>query len=108
MAYGEHAVSTKKPPSFGALKISANNPSAAVMPPAEPAVEHAPADKKAEAKPPKTVPVRLTREQWIEAKDFAARYDTSLQELFIVGLNMVRASKGLPPLTGTRLDQKGV
>ncbi|SEF14477.1 MULTISPECIES: hypothetical protein [Pseudomonadota] len=100
-------MSTKKTPSFGALKISANNPSAAVMPPAEPAVEHAavefaPAEKKAEARPSKTVPVRLTREQWIEAKDFAARYDTSLQELFIVGLNMVRASKGLPPLTGTR------
>lgn len=101
-------MSTKKPPSFGALKISANNPSAAVMPPAAPAVaqvagDSAPAEKKAEARPPKTVPVRLTREQWIEAKDFAARFDTSLQELFIVGLNMVRASKGLPPLTGTRL-----
>jgi hypothetical protein len=99
MAHGDDAVSTKKTPGFSALKISANNPSAVV----ERAGERAPAEKNAEAKPQKTVPVRLTREQWIEAKDFAARYDTSLQELFVVGLNMVRASKGLPPLSGTGL-----
>jgi hypothetical protein len=106
MAYGESTVSTKKS-SFGSLKISANNPAASLVPPAEPraeheAVEHAPAAQNGSAKPPKTVPVRLTHEQWYEAKEFATRLDTSLQELFIQGLNMVRASKGLPPLTGTR------
>jgi uncharacterized protein YkwD len=113
MAYGENAVSTKKSPGFSALKISANNPASAVVPPAEPAVEaavehevaeRAPAAKKAgKVKPPKTVPVRMTHEQWYEAKEFAMRFDTSLQEMFIAGLNMMRASKGLPPLTGTRL-----
>jgi uncharacterized protein YkwD len=109
MAYGESTVSTKKS-SFGSLKISANSP-AAVASPVEPSVEHeaaerqvaerAPAAKKGSAKPPKTVPVRLTHEQWYEAKEFAMRQDESLQDLFIAGLNMVRASKGLPPLSGT-------
>ncbi|WP_111935866.1 hypothetical protein [Paraburkholderia bryophila] len=107
-------MSTKKP-SFASLKINAGNASAAVVPPAEerakgPAVEsieveHAPAAverKVSKAKLPKTIPVRMTREQWYEAKEFAMRFDTSLQEMFIAGLNMMRASKGLPPLTGTR------
>lgn len=107
-------MSTKKSPGFGALKISANNPASAIVPPAdEPAIEHeaeheaverAPAAKKAsKAKPPKTVPVRLTHEQWYQAKEFGMQFDTSLQELFIQGLNMVRASKGLPPLPGTKM-----
>jgi hypothetical protein len=122
MDHGENAVSTKKSPGFGALKISANNPASAIVPPAapaaEPAIEHeveheveheaverAPAAKKAagKVKPPKTIPVRMTHEQWYEAKEFGMREDQSLQELFIAGLNMLRASKGLPPLTGTRL-----
>ena len=29
------------------------------------------------------------------------REDRSLQDLFIAGLNALRAAKGLPPLTGT-------
>jgi hypothetical protein len=107
MAYGEIEVSTKKS-SFGALKISANNPANASAPAAaverrDDELELEPAVKKGGAKPPKTVPVRMTHEQWYEAKEFAMRVDTSLQELFIQGLNMIRASKGLPPLTGTRL-----
>lgn len=52
-------------------------------------------------KPGKTVPVRLTHEQWFEAKQFAMREDTSLQELFIRGMNTLRAAKGLPPLSDT-------
>jgi uncharacterized protein YkwD len=108
MAYGESTVSTKKS-SFGSLKISANNPAAVAAPAVEPSVEHeaaverAPAAKKSGAKPPKTVPVRLTHEQWYEAKEFAMRQDQSLQELFVAGLNMLRAAKGLPPLSGTVL-----
>jgi hypothetical protein len=66
-----------------------------------PAVNNAGAEK-----PAKTVPVRMTRDQWREAKEFAARQDESLQELFIVGLNMLRASKGFPPLTGTQIDKR--
>lgn len=93
-------MSSRKPPSFGALKISANNLPAgteSVRAVGEPA-----ADQMSSGKPPKTIPVRLTHEQWYEAKEFGMREDQSLQELFIAGLNMLRAAKGLPPLTGTR------
>jgi hypothetical protein len=114
MGHGERQVSTSKKGSFGSLKISANNPVGGVVPPvAAPAVEddeheqlveRAPAAKKpARGKPPKTVPVRMTHEQWYQAKEFGMQFDTSLQELFIQGLNMVRASKGLPPLPGTKM-----
>lgn len=110
-------MSTAKKSLFGNMKITANNPAAgAALTTAAPAVqsvddverensvERAPAAKKAtKAKPPKTVPVRMTHEQWYQAKEFGMQFDTSLQELFIQGLNMVRASKGLPPLPGTKM-----
>jgi hypothetical protein len=54
-----------------------------------------------EAKPNKTIPVRLTAVQWQEAKQFAIQCETSLQDLFIDGLNAMRAAKGIPPLSGT-------
>lgn len=49
----------------------------------------------------KTIPVRFTHEQWIQAKIFAASEGMSMQELFIAGFNRLRVDKGLPPLSGT-------
>jgi hypothetical protein len=53
-------------------------------------------------KPTKTIPVRLTHEQWFEAREFALIQDRSLQEIFVEGLNAVRTAKGFPPLSGTK------
>ena len=107
---------TTKKPSFSALRVNGGAQSPAPAPePVEPVeVSRAPAEPAARAAAPrkregkavklgKTIPVRLTHEQWYEAKEFAMRQDESLQELFIKGINTLRAAKGLPPLTGTRL-----
>lgn len=90
---------SKKPISFSALRINggAQNPAVTPVVPELAPTEQAPQV----SKPGKTVPVRLTHEQWYEAKEFAMRQDKSLQELFIQGFNALRASKGLPPLSGT-------
>lgn len=111
---------TTKKPSFSALRVNRGAEPHAPAPAPEPvepvqaaraAVEPAPrrvaAPRKREdkgVKLGKTIPVRLTHEQWYEAKEFAMRQDQSLQELFIKGINTLRAAKGLPPLTGTHLS----
>jgi hypothetical protein len=91
---------SKKPTLGGLVGITASQPAAPVTPPV---VERAPKPVR-EAKVKEetsTVPVRLTAAQRREARTFALAMDRSLQDLFIEGLNMIRATKGLGPLPGT-------
>lgn len=90
---------SKKAVSFDSLRINSPAQATVAMSPAAPVATQRAASGAGKAG--KTIPVRLTVEQWYDAKEFAMREDRSLQDLFIAGLNALRAAKGLPPLTGT-------
>lgn len=44
------------------------------------------------------VAVRLSREDWYRATEFAMRERTSLQHIFVAGISELMRQKGLPPL----------
>ena len=48
----------------------------------------------------KAVAVRLSHEDWCRAKEFAARSESALQTLFVLGFSELMTQKGLPPLDG--------
>jgi hypothetical protein len=48
----------------------------------------------------KAVAVRLSREDWCRAKEFAFRSNVALQTLFVLGVSELMKQKGLPPLDG--------
>jgi hypothetical protein len=85
-------------PTLAGIGINAGARAVPVVPEAARAVVE---EKRVSGKSEKACTVRLNFEAWCEARDFATRQGKSLQDLFVDGLNMIRASKGLPPLPGT-------
>ena len=52
----------------------------------------------------KAVTVRLSKEDWYRATEFAMRCDSSLQALLVLGFSELMRLKGLPPLDGDHFE----